>query len=301
MSGRPRAARRVPAHGWAGLAVLIGAEALLLAGFAPVRTFFTPVAWTGYILLADGLVHSLTGRSQWTSGRGEFLRCAVLSIPIWLIFEAYNLRLKNWAYVGLPEALPLRLLGYGWSFATILPALFETSDLLLAIRGGDDRRPGAPADAAANASPGTQVASVVFGGLCLAFPLLVPSFLAPYLFGLVWIGFVFLLAPINASIGRWSPFQPRGRDDRRRLVSLLLGGLVCGLLWEFWNFWAGARWVYTFPMFQDRKLFEMPLPGFLGFPPFAVECFLMYDLVATAWGGGWGGPERRGRYLSDAT
>jgi hypothetical protein len=27
------------------------------------------------------------------------------------------------------------------------------------------------------------------------------------------------------------------------------------------------------------KLFEMPVLGFLGFPPFALECFLMYRFV----------------------
>ncbi len=292
MSARPGAGRRLPAHGVAGLAVLIGAESLLIAGFEPVRTFFTPIAWTGYILLADGAVFALAGRSQLTTNRVEFARCAILSIPIWLVFEAYNVRLKNWAYVGLPEALPLRLLGYGWSFATILPALFETSDLLLALaRAGTRAAPAAVRDAE-GASPGTQVASFTFGGLCLVLPLLVPPFIAPYLFGLVWIGFVFLLAPVNASLGRWSPFADSARGGRARLASLLVGGLACGLLWEFWNYWAGARWIYTFPMLREMKIFEMPLAGFLGFPPFAVECFLMYDLVAAAWGGGWGRPER---------
>ena len=40
---------------------------------------------------------------------------AALSIPLWLIFEAYNLRLKNWEYVGVPLPWPLAYLGYGWS------------------------------------------------------------------------------------------------------------------------------------------------------------------------------------------
>src|SRR5215472_3745105 len=55
---------------------------------------------------------------------------------------------------------------------------------------------------------------------------------------------------------------------------------------------AGAEWLlfrsiapvpiyYTFPMFQNLKLFEMPAPGYLGFVPFAVECFTMY--VTAAW------------------
>jgi hypothetical protein len=29
-------------------------------------------------------------------------------------------------------------------------------------------------------------------------------------------------------------------------------------------------------MFQRQKIFEMPAPGYLGFPPFALECFVMY-------------------------
>ena len=37
-----------------------------------------------------------------------------------------------------------------------------------------------------------------------------------------------------------------------------------------------AKWHYIFPMFQQWKIFEMPAPGYLGFLPFALECFVMY-------------------------
>jgi hypothetical protein len=30
---------------------------------------------------------------------------------------------------------------------------------------------------------------------------------------------------------------------------------------------------------EHLKIFEMPLPGYFGFPPFAVECFVMYVFV----------------------
>ncbi len=55
-----------------------------------------------------------------------------------------------------------------------------------------------------------------------------------------------------------------------------MSGLLCGVLWEFWNYWARAKWHYTVPILENLKMFEMPLPGYLGFPPFAVECFTMY-------------------------
>jgi len=38
------------------------------------------------------------------------------------------------------------------------------------------------------------------------------------------------------------------------------------------------------------KLFEMPLPGYLGFPPFALECYAMYH-----WLRGWLVDESRDR------
>lgn len=287
--------RPLPRYGVAGLVIVGAAELLLVARWPPVATFFTPIVWTGYILFVDGVVLARTGRSQLSSDRGEFLRVALLSIPIWLLFEAYNLRLKNWEYVGLPESAPFRLLGYGWSFATILPGIFETSDLLLSFgigrsREAAARRPPAPHgyDESFLGSPGTRVSLILFGGLCLVLPLVAMPAVAPYLFGLVWIGFVFLLEPINTSLHRWAPFLSWSRGERGRFVTLLAGGLVCGVLWEFWNYWAGAKWIYVFPILQNAKLFEMPVPGFLGFPPFAVECFLIYELVSTPWSGGWG-------------
>jgi hypothetical protein len=60
-------------------------------------------------------------------------------------------------------------------------------------------------------------------------------------------------------------------------VAALVGsGLVCGVLWEFWNYWALTKWTYTVPYPPDVKLFEMPVLGYLGFLPFALECFAMY-------------------------
>ena len=44
---------------------------------------------------------------------------------------------------------------------------------------------------------------------------------------------------------------------------------------------AAAKWHYVFPMAQRWKIFEMPAPGYLGFPPFALECFAMY--VTASW------------------
>ena len=68
----------------------------------------------------------------------------------------------------------------------------------------------------------------------------------------------------------------------QRLIRLMLAGLSCGVLWEFWNYGSGAKWIYNIPFFNQWKVFEMPLPGFLGFMPFALECYLFWELFRLA-------------------
>src|SRR5271167_798297 len=130
---RSRRRRPFPPHGWIGIVALAAAEWLLFRSFAPVATYFTPIAWTAYILIADAAVLALTNRSRLHDAPITVARMALLSIPLWVIFEAYNFRLQNWIYVGVPSSTLAEIAGYAWSFATITPAIFETSDLVQAL------------------------------------------------------------------------------------------------------------------------------------------------------------------------
>jgi hypothetical protein len=261
--------RGLPGYGWLGLAILVAAEWLMFRGVEPVAAYFTPIAWTAYILVADAAVLGIRGRSRLASAPGRFVGLAFLSIPLWLTFEIYNLRLHNWTYVGVPKQWWAALVGYGWSFATIWPAILETADLVEAFGWFRKARPIA-------LSRRTERILVGTGAVMLVLPAVLPERVAAYLFALVWLGFILLLDPLNRWQG-WPSILGDFRQGRRgRLWSLLLAGWICGWLWEFWNYWATAKWHYIFPMFQQWKVFEMPAPGFLGFPPFAVECFAMY-------------------------
>jgi len=123
------------------------------------------------------------------------------------------------------------------------------------------------------------VLSIAAGALMLASPFLVPRTVARYLAAPIWLGFIFVLDPINARLGAES-LQGDVRAHRYdRLENLTLSGFLCGGLWEFWNFWAGGKWHYSVPIMENWKIFEMPLPGYFGFPPFALECFTMYVFV----------------------
>ena len=99
-------------------------------------------------------------------------------------------------------------------------------------------------------------------------------------FSLIWLGVFFVLDPLNYSRGAPSIIRDWENGNPRRFFLLLTAGLLCGLLWEFWNFWAASKWVYTVPFFDQLKIFEMPVAGFLGFPPFAVEAFVFYNFLS---------------------
>src|SRR4029078_12925006 len=69
----------------------------------------------------------------------------------------------------------------------------------------------------------------------------------------------------------------RGRP--RRLLALLAGGALAGLVWELFNYWARCKWIYTVPFFDRLKLFEMPVAGFLGFPMLALSAFSTWSCL----------------------
>jgi hypothetical protein len=98
----------------------------------------------------------------------------------------------------------------------------------------------------------------------------------------VWLGFIFLLDPINARFGG-------ERLNWHRGVNLAVAGVVCGIVWEFWNYWARTKWIYAVPILPELKIFEMPLLGYGGFPAFAIECFTMYVTVRLVF---WRGARR---------
>jgi hypothetical protein len=181
--------------------------------------------------------------------------------------------------VGLPEELLLRWLGYAWAFATIWPAILETAE---ALEGWG--RISQQKVRTLRVTRAHLFLSFALGAFCLAFPLLASPNVAKYLAAPVWLGFILLLDPLNYGMGKNSLFGNLERGDPRALYSLLISGFLCGLLWEFWNYWAGAKWHYTIPILGEVKIFEMSVLGYFGFPPFAVECHVMYYFIRNVFG-----------------
>jgi hypothetical protein len=258
-------------HGLVGAAVLITAQALLLKDVQPVASWFYYFAWWPYILIIDSLIYRIRGNSLLMNRKGEFAILALWSVVIWTLFEAFNLVMQNWYYANVIPLRSLRWSGYAIAYATVLPGLFETTELLeaLGLFKGARVKP-------VQVGRGAVLGMFSSGAACLGSVLLFPAYGYP----LIWCACILLLEPINHHWGAKSLLRDWEQGTLRTLCLLLTAGLVCGLLWEFWNFRAATKWVYTVPFFEELKLFEMPLLGFIGFPPFTVECYCLYNFIS---------------------
>ena len=260
------------------------AEILLARDVYFVAVWLTPIMWTGYILAADAFLYLRKGRSWLTTRRREFPLVLVLSVGIWLLFEVLNFHIQNWAYYSVPDNPIIRDFAYFWSFATIMPGVFITSEIIStftptrSLHHLQIRRDGV--------AIGTGWLWFLCGLFMVVIPLLLPTPIASYLFGSIWIGFILLIDPINNRIGAPSFRKMLQEGTYWPILSLLAGGLVCGFLWEAWNFQAfhsgGGHWIYLVP--EPLRIFglhygKMPLLGMLGFPPFALELFTMYHFL----------------------
>jgi hypothetical protein len=247
-------------------AIFLVATAGMLRRVEPFSSWYYCFAWWSYIVFAEAWLHRRGGPSLLFSAPARFLKLLPWSVNIWLVFELYNLRLGNWGYLEVPAPLAIRWLGYTISFATVLPAIFTTSALIGhsgLVRTGRATPP--------RALRQRYRRLVVIGLAVLLLPLIWPK----YFFPLVWGGFILVLEPLNHRFHAPSLLRDWEQGSLQRFWQLLVAGACCGFLWEFWNFWAGAKWVYTIPYVHFFKIFEMPILGFLGFPPFAVQCYVM--------------------------
>ena len=249
---------------------IAAAFALMLQRVEPVTTLFYLCAWYGIIWTLDCLIRRREGRSLIARCGPAFLLILFWSAVLWYGFELINFRLRNWYYVFVPENPVVQTLNAILSFATVLPGLLWLEHYLGLRRvasgwQGPNWR----------LTTGRLKLLQAAGLLCLALVLLWPRFFFP----LTWIAFILLLAPVEHRRLPDGLLRQLGRGDYGPVTRQLLAGLIAGGLWEFFNYWARVKWIYTVPFFEELKLFEMPVAGFLGFPPFAVECALVYRLL----------------------
>ncbi len=259
-------------YGLIGIILIILVETNFFFKIEPLASWYFPIIWLGYILTIDALVYKLRGDSLISNRFFQFLGMVIISALFWGFFELANFSIQNWSYSGTAGLGTFGKYAFGiLSFTTVLPALFETTELIRSIHIFDK----------AKLKKKHKITKrLVFTMLSLAILcFLLPIFFPKLTFPLVWLSFFFLLDPIN-----YIHKQPSiiGHLKDRKLViplSLLLAGIMLGFLWEFWNYWAIPKWTYEIPFVGFFKIFEMPILGYLGYFPFAFELYAMYWFV----------------------
>jgi hypothetical protein len=244
-----------------------------LAGMRTHLLFFP--LWLGYVLFLDGWTERRDGRSLWTRSRRGFVALFLVSVPLWWLFEAANEVVGNWEYVRREHFSDLEYaLLASLSFSTVVPAVLVSAEWARGLRWIAHLGPGprfAP----------TRVRLLLVFALGLGLLASTLSFPRACYAGL-WISGVFLLEPLVRLRGRRALSGDLARGDWRPWLALWTGGVLCGFFWELWNFRSEPRWIYHVPevnaFFPGPKLFEMPLFGYLGYLPFALEVYLWKEL-----------------------
>lgn len=275
---RGLASRAFPWWGWFGVA-LTGMSWWLawnrFTWFEALQPFiFTPL-WLGYILLVNAYTFTRTGRCMLLDRPRYFLWLFPLSSAFWWSFEYLNRFVHNWIYMGVQELTPWEYFLHATvPFSTVLPAVLGTMELLASsprIGAGSDRLP---------SFRSIDVKRVGWGILILASAGLTGIGIWPsYLFPLVWVTPLLLITSLQMITGEETIFSRITQGDWRSLWLAALAALVCGVMWEMWNYKSLAHWEYAIPFVHRFQIFEMPLLGYAGYLPFGLECVAVAQFI----------------------
>ena len=266
-----------PAHGSVGVVLALVFWAVNWGGTG-LRTFwaFFPM-WLGYCLAVDGLVLWRTGTSLLTRDWRKYVGLFLVSAPVWWIFEALNLRTQNWSYTGISVFTPLAYAFWTTlSFTTVVPAVFGTAELAASfgwvkrLVRGPIIRPDRP----------TTMSFFALGWSMLALLLIWPKIFFPF----IWFSLYFILEPLNVWLGRRSLADWLRTGDWRPVIALWIGVLMTAFFWEMWNYFSYPKWIYHVAWGGWLHVFEMPLLGYGGYLPFALELYAFYHFITGFFG-----------------
>ena len=266
-----------PAHGWLGLTLIVIFWALnwSMSGLRTHWGFFP--LWLGYCLTIDGLVHWRTGTSLLTRSPRKYIGLFLVSAPVWWVFELLNVYTQNWRYLGAEWFTPLQ---YGFwttlSFTTVIPAVFGSAEFFASFEFVNRLQRGP----VIRADKRTALLFFILGWIMLVMLVLWPRVFFPFL----WLSLYFILEPINFWLGNRSLAQWTQKGDWRPVIALWLGVLLTAFFWEMWNYYSYPKWIYQVPWGDWLHVFEMPLLGYGGYLPFALELYALYHWIGGLFG-----------------
>ena len=248
--------------------------ALLVSCWALIWTqswHLNPLLFVGMWVGAAFVMYAL-GKPGYPGWRAHLLLLG-LSVPIWWWFELVNYRVENWEYLGRGGYTNTEYFVLASAaFSTVVPALHAAWSVTVGRLGLNE-----PTNPAGTPGPWTflqALAGVGLLGMVFAWPDL--------FFPMVWVGPFLLLDGLVGLSGGRSLTAELARGRWKLAAGVGAGGVLCGVLWEFWNFWAAPKWIYHLPYLDFIDVFEMPLLGYGGYVPFAWSVYQLLNLRPVA-------------------
>lgn len=265
--------QKFPLYGWLGLVITIISWAAnwYLPG---IRTsyFFFPLT-AGYTMFVDAWALSRGGQSIFVRKKNLVPFLLLASVPSWWLFEILNLRLQNWVYLGVESLSPAAyILSMSVAFSTVMPAIFSSANLMYTFEWVRNIR----LNVKISKDKPTLTKLFITGWVMLALLLIWPKYFYPC----VWICVILIIEPLNVYLGFPSILDHLSEGDWKPVWALFAGGVVCGFFWEVCNYYSNPKWIYEIPFVGFLHIFEMPLLGYGGYMPFALELFAAYNLMA---------------------
>jgi hypothetical protein len=182
------------------------------------------------------------------------------------------MRTGNWTYIGIEYFTPL---GYTFwttlSFTTVIPAVFGSAEFFASFEFVKRLKPGIRI----GTNKKVTTSFFILGWVMLALMLAWPRIFFPFM----WLSLYFILEPVNVWLGNRSLAAWTDRGDWRPVIALWLGVLLTAFFWEMWNYFSYPKWIYHVPWGDWLHIFEMPLLGYGGYLPFALELYAIYHFV----------------------
>ena len=228
-------------------------------------TFWNPLFFMGMWSGATFLMYGIGGRGY--PGLRRHTLLLIFSVPLWWWFEVVNARVENWEYLGSQVYTRWEYLLLGSAaFSTVIPALDAAWSITV--------RTGKAAIGLAQRDRGWYAAQVGLGLLFQGLVFLLPTVFFPF----VWVAPFLVVDGLVGYSGGRSLVDDLTRGEWRLVAAVATAGLLCGFLWEFWNFWSVPKWTYHVPLFSFGRVFEMPVLGYGGYVPFAWSIYQLLHL-----------------------
>lgn len=222
--------------------------------------------WTGASLILWALT------SNGYPGVRKHIALLLISVPVWWWFEFVNGWVGNWEYIVIEGSYTpsQHIVMSSIAYSTVLPALDASFKLFL----GD--RLTTSFGSVKNTSSSNYIfwVQICMGVICQACVFIWPHFCYP----LVWVSPFLIFDGLVGIRGGHTITQSLISRNLALPILVALGALLCGILWEFWNYWATPKWVYHIPYFDFFHIFEMPILGYGGYVPFGWSIYQLLSL-----------------------